>query len=54
VAIGALAGFHMALNACGLDELQVRDRVIIECTGTTGTTKGNDRVDFNVAVDRPE
>jgi len=54
VAIGALKGFHMALNAAGLEELQERDAVIIECTGTSATTKGNDRVDFNVAVNRPD
>jgi len=54
IAIGALKGFHMALNAAGIESLQVGDGVIIECTGTTGTTKGNDRVDFNVAVNRSE
>jgi hypothetical protein len=52
--IGALKGFHMALNAAGIEELRVNDRVIIECTGTTETNKGNPRVNFNVAVDRPE
>lgn len=54
VSIGALKGFHMALNAAGVEELQINDRVIIECTGTTGTTKGNDRVDFQVVLDRPD
>jgi len=54
VSVGALKGFKMALNAAGVDDLQVGDRVIIECTGTTGTTKGNDRVDFSVVLDRPE
>jgi len=54
VAIGALKGFHMALNAAGLEELQERDAVIIECTGVTETNKGNPRVDFNVAVNRPD
>jgi hypothetical protein len=54
VAIGALKGFHMALNAAGLEDLKERDAVIIECTGVTATNKGNDRVDFNVAVNRPD
>jgi len=44
----------MALNAAGLEELQERDAVIIECTGVTETNKGNPRVDFNVAVNRPD
>jgi hypothetical protein len=54
VSIGALKGFHMALNAAGLETLEVGDKVIIECTGTTETSKGNPRVDFNLAVDRPD
>lgn len=52
VAVGGLKGLHMALSACGLESFVVGDKVRIECTGSTGTTKGNDRVDFNVAVDR--
>ena len=54
VSIGALAGFRMALNSAGLEELQEKDSVIIECTGSTPTGKGNPRVDFNVAVNRPD
>jgi hypothetical protein len=54
ISIGALKGFHMALNAAGLESLQEGDNVIIECTGTTATNKGNPRVDFNVAVNRPD
>lgn len=54
VSIGALKGFHMALNAAGLESLQEGDLVIIECTGVTPTTKGNPRVDFNVAVNRSD
>lgn len=54
VSIGALKGFHMALNAAGLDTLEVNDMVILECLGTTETTKGNPRVDFKIAVARPE
>lgn len=54
VSIGGMKGFHMALNAAGLEELLKGDRVIIECVGFTDTGKGNPRVDFNVGVDRPE
>ena len=54
VSIGALKGFHMALTSAGIESLEVNDRVIIECVGVSGTTKGNDRVDFKVAVDRPD
>ena len=52
VSIGALKGFHMALNAAGLENLIAGDKVIVECTGSTQTDKGNPRVDFKVAVDR--
>lgn len=52
VSIGAMKGFTMALNASGLESLESRDRVIIECTGSTATDKGNPRVDFAVTVDR--
>ncbi len=54
VAIGALAGLHMALNAAGVDQLAVNDSIILECTGETATTKGNARVDFQVALNRPD
>lgn len=52
VAIGAMAGLRMALNAAGLDELQADDRIILECTGLTPTDKGNPRTDFKIAVQR--
>jgi hypothetical protein len=52
VSIGALKGFHMALNAAGLEELETGDKIAIECTGVTATDKGNPRVDFKVAVIR--
>jgi len=54
VSIGALKGLKMALNAAGVEDWQVGDKVVIECTGSTKTTKGNDRVDFAIALDRPE
>jgi hypothetical protein len=54
VSIGNMKGFLMALRASGVPggELLVGDDVIIECTGTTPTNKGNDQVNFNVLVDR--
>jgi len=53
VSIGNLKGFVMALQAAGLDRLQVGDSVYIECTGLTPTTKGHERTDFCVEVERP-
>lgn len=50
--VGALKGFEMALRAAGCGELQVRDRVKIICTGSEKTTKGNDRVNFEIEVAR--
>ena len=52
VAIGALKGFGMALRASGAEELQVNDLIVLECTGTTPTNKGNDQIDFKLLVDR--
>lgn len=53
VSVGALKGFQMALAAAGLAELERGDKAAIECTGTTGTEKGNPRVDFAISVLRP-
>ena len=53
VSIGNLKGFVMALQAAGLDRLQAGDVVLIECTGLSPTTKGHERTDFSVEVDRP-
>jgi len=51
---GNSAGLKMALSACGLDGLQVNDRLILTCNGKTETTKGNPRTDFDLVLDRPE
>jgi len=53
VSIGNLTGFRMALQAAGLESLQVGDHVHVECTGKTSTDKGSPRVDFEVEVNRP-
>jgi hypothetical protein len=53
VSIGNLTGFRMALQAAGLDRLQIGDSVYLECTGLTPTTKGHERANFYVEVDRP-
>lgn len=55
VSIGGLKGLHMALRAAGVpdQELVTGDAVIIECTGTTPTDKGNDQINFKILVDRP-
>ena len=52
VSIGNLTGFRMALQAAGLDSLQVEDAICIECTGKTSTNKGSPRVDFAIEVTR--
>lgn len=53
VSIGNLTGFRMALQAAGLEGLQVGDQLHVECTGKTSTEKGSPRVDFEVEVTRP-
>lgn len=50
--IGNLTGFRMALQAAGLESLQVGDQLHVECTGKTSTEKGSPRVDFEVEVTR--
>jgi hypothetical protein len=52
VSIGNLTGFRMALQAAGLDSLQVGDAIYLECTGKTSTNKGSPRVDFEIEVTR--
>ncbi len=53
VSIGNLTGFRMALQAAGLDGLQVNDAVHLECTGLESTTKGSPRLNFSIEVTRP-
>lgn len=54
VSVGSLKGFEMALQASGIPEgkLLFGDKVVISCTGTTPSGKGNDQVDFEVEVNR--
>jgi len=51
--IGNLKGFVMALQAAGLEALQVSDHIHVECTGKTSTEKGSPRVNFAIEVTRP-
>ena len=53
VSIGNLTGFRMALQAAGIDRLQVNDTVHLECTGLKSTTKGSPRANFEIEVTRP-
>lgn len=53
VSIGNLTGFRMALQAAGLEHLQVGDQIHLECTGLKPTTKGSPRANFAVEVTRP-
>lgn len=56
VSVGALKGFGMALQASGIPnaELLAGDMVQITCTGATKTDKGNDQINFDIQVDRPD
>ena len=53
VSIGNLTGFRMALQASGLERLQVSDQIYLECTGLKSTTKGSPRPNFVIEVNRP-
>jgi len=53
VSIGNLTGFRMALQAAGLQSLQVNDAVHLKCTGLKSTTKGSPRPNFEIEVSRP-
>lgn len=52
VCIGALRGFEMALVGAGLERLCSGDLVALECIGSTPSTKGSPRVDFEIEVTR--
>jgi len=52
VALGALRGFEMALVAAGLERLCSGDLVALRCIGSTPSTKGSPRVDFEIEVTR--
>lgn len=52
VSIGNLKGFVMALQAAGLNALRVDDTLYAECTGFSETTKGHNRANFEIEVER--
>lgn len=53
VAIGALRGFQMALDASGAGELQAGDALVVECTGKAEQGEGKSpMVEFDVEVTR--
>jgi len=52
VALGALKGFEMALVAAGLDRLCSGDVVGLKCIGSTPSSKGSPRIDFEIEVTR--
>jgi len=52
VSIGNLTGFRMALQAAGIQNLQVGDAVHLKCTGLKSTTKGSPRPNFEIEVTR--
>lgn len=54
VSIGNSAGLRMAVDASGCRGLEVGDSIHLECTGTSETGKGNDQVNFEIEVNRPD
>lgn len=58
VSLGASAGLRMAVDAAGVPGgfagLLIGDRIYLECTGTSETEKGNDQVNFEIEVNRPD
>ena len=54
VALGNLTGLRMALRSAGVEELQVGDKIDLQCTELQPTTKGNDRIDFSIPIERPD
>jgi hypothetical protein len=53
VSIGNLTGFRMAIQAAGLERIQVGDQLHLECTGLKQTSKGSPRPNFAIEVTRP-
>jgi hypothetical protein len=51
-ALGNLTGLRMALQAAGVEDLQVGDRIYLECTELQPTSKGNPRIDFKIEIER--
>jgi hypothetical protein len=51
-ALGNLAGLRMAIQAAGAQDLQVEDKITLECTGLQPTNKGNSRIDFKIQIER--
>lgn len=54
VALGNLTGLRMAIQAAGAEDLEIGDRIDLECTGLQPTSKGNPRIDFKIEIDRNE
>ncbi len=54
VALGNLTGLKMAMQAAGVNELQVGDEIELHCTALQPTSKGNDRIDFRIEIQRPD
>jgi len=58
ISVGASAGLRMAVDAAGVpggfSGLLIGDQIHLRSTGTTETDKGNDQVNFEVEVNRPD
>ena len=53
-ALGNLTGLRMALQAAGIEDLRVGDRIYLECTELQPTSKGNPRIDFKIEIERDQ
>lgn len=49
-ALGNLTGLKMAIQAAGAADLEVGDKITLECTGLQPTGKGNPRIDFKIEI----
>ncbi len=52
VALGNLTGLRMAIQAAGAEDLEVGDKIDLECTDLQPTAKGNPRIDFRIQIER--
>lgn len=54
VAIGALKGFQMAMDAAGLSELRAGDTLVALCTAKKPSGKASPMVEFEIEVTRED
>ena len=52
VALGNLTGLRMAIQAAGVEDLEIDDKIVLKCTHLQPTGRGNPRIDFNLQIQR--